>query len=126
MFEFDLYVALRKQHLVRELTTIHQSSSFRPGRVFSADDRTETIYEDVVHSLIPWAWDGNVGTLFAYGQTGSGKTFTIRGLEHLVARTLFDGTLEGERNIHLAMFELAGNSAYGNSTVEIDSYLAGN
>ncbi|KAF7714022.1 Uncharacterized protein PECH_000530 [Penicillium ucsense] len=88
------------------------SSSFRPGKVFGADVQTKIIYDDVVHSLIPWAWDGNVGTLFAYGQTGSGKTFTVRGIEHLVAQSLFDGTLEGERNIYLAIFELAGNSAY--------------
>ncbi|KAF3386897.1 Diatom spindle kinesin-1 [Penicillium rolfsii] len=88
------------------------SSSYQPGRVFGADVRTETIYEDVVHSLIPWAWDGNVGTLFAYGQTGSGKTFTVRGLEQLVAQSLFDGSLEGEWNIYLAVFELAGNSAF--------------
>ncbi|KAJ5481172.1 hypothetical protein N7539_007066 [Penicillium diatomitis] len=77
-----------------------------------ADVQTKIIYDDVVHSLIPWAWDGNVGTLFAYGQKGSGKTFTVRGLEHLVAQSLFDGTLEGERNLYLAIFELAGNSAY--------------
>lgn len=76
----------------------------------------------MVHPLIPWAWDGNVGTLFAYGQTGSGKTFTISGLERLVARSLFDGRLEGERNIYLAMFELAGNSAYGNSAIKNDSH----
>lgn len=55
-----------------------------------------------------------MGTFFAYGQTGSGKTFSISDIERLVAEALFDGTLPGERNIHAAFFELAGNSAFGN------------
>lgn len=63
--------------------------------------------------LLPWAWDGRVGTLFAYGQTGSGKTFTVSALERLVAGYLFDGTVRGDRKLHISIFELAGNSAYG-------------
>ncbi|KAJ5980433.1 hypothetical protein N7481_007731 [Penicillium waksmanii] len=61
--------------------------------------------------LLPWVWDGNVGTLFAYGQTGSGKTFSISRLERLVARNLFDGSLYGERKVYVSIFELAGNTA---------------
>lgn len=90
-----------------------QSSVYKPGKVFGATDSTESIYNATVHPLIPWAWEGNVGTFFAYGQTGSGKTFSIGEIERLVAGTLFDGTLPGERNIHAAFFELAGNSAFG-------------
>jgi kinesin family protein 2/24 len=66
-----------------------------------------------VQPLLPHAWQGNVGTLFAYGQTGSGKTFTVSGLERLVAKSLFDGTLPGERKVYASIFELAGNSAFG-------------
>jgi kinesin family protein 2/24 len=54
-----------------------------------------------------------VGILFAYGQTGSGKTFTVSALEELVAETLMNGKLEGERKISVCIVELAGNSAFG-------------
>lgn len=33
---------------------------------------------------------GGIGCILAYGQTGSGKTFTMEGLEHRIARDLFD------------------------------------
>jgi kinesin family protein 2/24 len=77
----------------------------------------------MVRPLIPCAWDGNVGTLFAYGQTGSGKTFTISGLEQLVAQTLFGGSLPGGKTIHMAIFELAGNSAFGTYAYWMNSVL---
>lgn len=82
------------------------------------------IYEHTVHPLIPWVLDGNVGTVFAYGQTGSGKTFTIAGLEKLIAHTLFDATAPGELDMHVAMFELAGNTAFGRSIGVAHSHSA--
>lgn len=81
--------------------------------MYGADRTTDAIYNDMVQPLLPWAWDGNVGTLFAYGQTGSGKTFSISRLERLVAKSLFDGSLPGERKIYVSIFELAGGSARG-------------
>ncbi|KAJ5772353.1 hypothetical protein N7520_002882 [Penicillium odoratum] len=99
------------KRVVRGLPTLN-SSNFRVGKVFGPDRTTETIYEDTVQRLLPHAWEGNIGTLFAYGQTGSGKTFTVSGLERLIARSLFDGTLAGERKVHVSIFELAGNSAF--------------
>lgn len=77
------------------------------------DATTEQIYEDSVEHLVPWVWGGGIGTLFAYGQTGSGKTFTVSGLEAMVAKTLMDGGLEGDRRVYISIAELAGNSAYG-------------
>ncbi|KAJ5887512.1 hypothetical protein N7495_007553 [Penicillium taxi] len=56
--------------------------------------------------LLPFAWEGNVATLFAHGQTGSGKTFTINGLKRHIAQSLFDGTLSGKRGLHITIFEL--------------------
>lgn len=62
--------------------------------------------------LVPFAWDGGISTLFAYGQTGSGKTFTISRLEELVIESLLNGSLQGPRDIHLTIIELAGNGAF--------------
>jgi kinesin family protein 2/24 len=81
--------------------------------VFGPDAATPEIYESVVKPLVPWAWGGGVGTMFAYGQTGSGKTYTVSGLERHVAETLMDGSLDGERKIHISVIELAGQTAFG-------------
>ncbi len=62
--------------------------------------------------LIPFACNGGIGTLFAYGQTGSGKTFTISQLQKLVAVSLMDEGLEGEKEISITMVDLAGNAVY--------------
>ncbi|KAJ3531461.1 hypothetical protein NM208_g8867 [Fusarium decemcellulare] len=88
------------------------SSSFRVDRVYKPDDTTESIYQDLVEPLVPWAWAGGVSTIFAYGQTGSGKTYTVSGLECLIAETLFSKDVEGSRNIFISVIELAGNSAF--------------
>ncbi|KAH7010962.1 P-loop containing nucleoside triphosphate hydrolase protein [Macrophomina phaseolina] len=87
-------------------------SHYLVDKAFSSDDTTETIYDDMVRPLVPWAWSGGVSTIFAYGQTGSGKTHTISGLERLVANALFDGASDGTRNIFVSIVELAGNSAF--------------
>jgi kinesin family protein 2/24 len=62
--------------------------------------------------LIPFAWDGGIGTLFAYGQTGSGKTFTTSRLQQLVCETLLEGDLVGSREVYITIIDLAGNSAF--------------
>jgi kinesin family protein 2/24 len=85
-------------------------------KVYCPEADTDSLYRDLVGPLVPYAWNGGVGTLFAYGQTGSGKTHTVGELEKLVASTLMDGGLEGPRNIHFCAFELAGNTAYGEQT----------
>ncbi|KAJ5180100.1 hypothetical protein N7492_003310 [Penicillium capsulatum] len=88
------------------------SFTFKVGKVFGADRPTEKVYEELVQPLLPWVWEGNVGTLFAYGQTGSGKTYSVTGLERLIAGSMLDGTLPGERRLHVSIIELAGNSAH--------------
>ncbi|KAF2491254.1 P-loop containing nucleoside triphosphate hydrolase protein [Lophium mytilinum] len=88
------------------------SSSYTVDCVFGPDDSTGDVYKELVEPLVPWAWGGGVGTLFAYGQTGSGKTFTVTAIERLVAEQLMGGQLEGEREVHVCIFELAGNVAF--------------
>ncbi|RFN55376.1 diatom spindle kinesin 1 [Fusarium flagelliforme] len=88
------------------------SWNYRVDRVFTSDDTTDGIYQELVKPLVPWAWGGGVSTMFAYGQTGSGKTYTVSGLERLIAETLFSGEHKGTRNISISIIELAGNSAF--------------
>jgi kinesin family protein 2/24 len=83
--------------------------------VYGPEEQTDTLYHDLVGPLVPFAWNGGVGTLFAYGQTGSGKTHTVGELERLVATSLMGGSLEGTRSVHVCAFELAGNTAFGKS-----------
>ncbi|KAF2498591.1 P-loop containing nucleoside triphosphate hydrolase protein [Lophium mytilinum] len=91
---------------------ILRSNDYQVDRLFHPKSTTEEIYEDLVADLVPFAWNGGIGTLFAYGQTGSGKTFTVNRLEELVADTLMNGNLEGEREIYMTIIDLAGNAAF--------------
>ncbi|TVY27134.1 Kinesin-like protein [Lachnellula hyalina] len=91
---------------------ILKSFDYQVDRLFNSDSTTEEIYEDLVADLVPFAWDGGIGTLFAYGQTGSGKTFTVSRLEQLVTETLMNGSLKGEREVYMTIIDLAGNAAF--------------
>ncbi|RYP20475.1 hypothetical protein DL765_002774 [Monosporascus sp. GIB2] len=91
---------------------ILKSSKYQVDRLFDSATTTEKIYDDLVVDLVPFAWNGGIGTLFAYGQTGSGKTFTVSQLEKLVTMSLMDGNLDGQRQIYITIIDLAGNSAY--------------
>ncbi|XP_041957140.1 centromere-associated protein E isoform X7 [Alosa sapidissima] len=65
--------------------TIHQvddgnpTKSFSFDRVFSAEESTNQLYQDIAKSLVVSTVEGYNGTIFAYGQTSSGKTFTMMG-----------------------------------------------
>ncbi|KAH8667607.1 diatom spindle kinesin 1 [Tricladium varicosporioides] len=87
------------------------SSAFQFDRTYGPEITSDVLYEDLVAPLVPWAWGGGVATLFAYGQTGSGKTYTADAVAQKAAHNLFDGNLEGKRDIFVSLFELAGNVA---------------
>ncbi|CAG8978808.1 hypothetical protein HYALB_00012208 [Hymenoscyphus albidus] len=91
---------------------ILKSFDYEVDYLFDSGSTTEVIYDNLVADLVPFSWNGGIGTLFAYGQTGSGKTFTVSRIEKLVAETLMDGNLEGEREIYMTIIDLAGNSAF--------------
>ncbi|KAG9354817.1 hypothetical protein JZ751_001530 [Albula glossodonta] len=65
--------------------TVHQvddgniTKSFSFDRVFSAEESTNQLYQDIAKPLVVSAVEGYNGTIFAYGQTSSGKTFTMMG-----------------------------------------------
>ena len=67
-----------------------QTFDYQVDRLFESSATTEEIYEKAVVDLIPFAWNGGIGTLFAYGQTGSGKTFTVSRIQELIAASLVE------------------------------------
>ncbi|KAF2428681.1 diatom spindle kinesin 1 [Tothia fuscella] len=99
-----------RQHVRRK--PVLDTSSYTVDKVWGPEAPTHSLYNELVSPLVPFAWNGGIGTLFAYGQTGSGKTHTISELERMVAAELFGGKLEGDREIHFSAFELAGNTAF--------------
>ncbi|OAF99795.1 P-loop containing nucleoside triphosphate hydrolase protein [Paraphaeosphaeria sporulosa] len=91
---------------------ILKSSDYQVDRLFNMNSTTKEIYEELVVDLVPYAWNGGVGTLFAYGQTGSGKTFTVSKVEEFVGETLMNGNLDGKREVYITIIDLAGNAAF--------------
>jgi kinesin family protein 2/24 len=89
-----------------------KSFNYEVDRLFNSQTTTEEIYKNLVWDLVPFAWNGGIGSIFTYGQTGSGKTFTVSRLEQLVAKSLMDGSLEGQRHVYITIVDLAGNLAY--------------
>ncbi|KAE9379508.1 diatom spindle kinesin 1 [Stipitochalara longipes BDJ] len=88
------------------------SSSFRLDKVYGPNQSSEDVYQDLVAPLVPWAWGGGISTLFAYGQTGSGKTYSVNELERLASAELMNGSLEGNRDVYICVFELVGKEAF--------------
>jgi kinesin family protein 2/24 len=62
---------------------------------------------------VKWVVGGGMSMLLAYGQTGSGKTFTVSGMEKLVVEKLMDGKVSGKWDVHMCIFEVAGNNLFG-------------
>ncbi|XP_028996968.1 centromere-associated protein E isoform X2 [Betta splendens] len=68
--------------------SIHQmddgtsTKSFVFDRVFTAEETTKQLYQDIAKPLVVSTVQGYNGTIFAYGQTSSGKTFTMMGRDH--------------------------------------------
>ncbi|KAH7406445.1 P-loop containing nucleoside triphosphate hydrolase protein [Phaeosphaeria sp. MPI-PUGE-AT-0046c] len=91
---------------------ILKSFDYEVDRLYGQESTTNEIYQDLVADLVPFAWNGGIGTLFAYGQTGSGKTYTVSRLEESVAETLLGSSPAGKREIHMTIIDLAGNAAF--------------
>ncbi|XP_026174621.1 centromere-associated protein E isoform X2 [Mastacembelus armatus] len=69
--------------------SIHQvddgnsTKSFSFDRVFTAEETTTQLYQEIAKPLVVSTVEGYNGTIFAYGQTSSGKTFTMMGGNHI-------------------------------------------
>ncbi|XP_051876518.1 centromere-associated protein E isoform X3 [Pristis pectinata] len=61
------------------ISQINGAKSFNFDRVFHATETTQTVYNEVAHSIVCSITEGYNGTIFAYGQTSSGKTYTMMG-----------------------------------------------
>ncbi|XP_055742770.1 centromere-associated protein E isoform X2 [Salvelinus fontinalis] len=55
------------------------TKNFSFDRVFSAEETTLQLYQELAKPLVVSTVEGYNGTIFAYGQTSSGKTFTMMG-----------------------------------------------
>ncbi|XP_071755303.2 centromere-associated protein E [Centroberyx gerrardi] len=64
---------------IQQIDDGNPTKSFGFDRVFSADETTHQLYQDIAKPLVVSAVEGYNGTIFAYGQTSSGKTFTMMG-----------------------------------------------
>ncbi|KAJ8379945.1 hypothetical protein SKAU_G00007230 [Synaphobranchus kaupii] len=73
-----LYWKADKQ-AVHQIDDGNVTKSFSFDRVFSAEESTNQLYQDIAKPLVVSAVEGYNGTIFAYGQTSSGKTFTMMG-----------------------------------------------
>ncbi|PWA20048.1 hypothetical protein CCH79_00016061, partial [Gambusia affinis] len=61
---------------IRQIDDGNSSKCFTFDRVFSAEESTIQLYQDIAKPLVV---STVAGTIFAYGQTSSGKTFTMMG-----------------------------------------------
>ncbi|XP_039638282.1 centromere-associated protein E isoform X3 [Perca fluviatilis] len=57
----------------------NSTKSFGFDRVFTSDETTNQLYQEIAKPLVVSSVEGYNGTIFAYGQTSSGKTFTMMG-----------------------------------------------
>lgn len=78
--------------------------------VFDGSATNEDTYRVVGRPLLENALGGNLATLFVFGQTGSGKTYTMRAIEEIAAKELFERLGNGAE-VSVTYFELAGRKA---------------
>ncbi|XP_074471798.1 uncharacterized protein LOC141756161 isoform X1 [Sebastes fasciatus] len=64
---------------IHQIDDGNSTKSFSFDRVFTADETTNQLYQDIAKPLVVSSVEGYNGTIFAYGQTSSGKTFTMMG-----------------------------------------------
>ncbi|XP_069781405.1 centromere-associated protein E isoform X2 [Narcine bancroftii] len=63
----------------KTISQITGTKLFSFDRVFDENETTQTVYNEVAHSIVCSITQGYNGTIFAYGQTSSGKTYTMMG-----------------------------------------------
>uniref|UniRef100_A0A667XU91 Centromere-associated protein E n=1 Tax=Myripristis murdjan TaxID=586833 RepID=A0A667XU91_9TELE len=64
---------------IQQIDDGNPTKTFSFDRVFSSEETTHQLYQDIAKPLVVSTVEGYNGTIFAYGQTSSGKTFTMMG-----------------------------------------------
>ncbi|XP_065819584.1 centromere-associated protein E isoform X1 [Labrus bergylta] len=64
---------------IHQIDDGNSTKSFSFDRVFTAQETTNQLYQNIAKPLVVSTVEGYNGTIFAYGQTSSGKTFTMMG-----------------------------------------------
>ncbi|KAK2856612.1 hypothetical protein Q5P01_005347 [Channa striata] len=67
---------------IHQIDNGNSTKSFSFDRVFTAEETTNQLYQEIAKPLVVSTVEGYNGTIFAYGQTSSGKTFTMMGSNH--------------------------------------------
>ncbi|XP_008275454.1 centromere-associated protein E [Stegastes partitus] len=68
---------------IHQIDEGNSTKSFSFDRVFTAEETTNQLYQNIAKPLVVSTVEGYNGTIFAYGQTSSGKTFTMMGSDHI-------------------------------------------
>ncbi|CAB1435125.1 unnamed protein product [Pleuronectes platessa] len=68
---------------IHQIDDGNSTKTFSFDRVFTAEETTNQLYQDIAKPLVVSTVEGYNGTIFAYGQTSSGKTFTMMGSNHI-------------------------------------------
>ncbi|XP_060947618.1 LOW QUALITY PROTEIN: centromere-associated protein E-like [Limanda limanda] len=68
---------------IHQIDDGNSTKIFSFDRVFTAEETTSQLYQDIAKPLVVSTVEGYNGTIFAYGQTSSGKTFTMMGSNHI-------------------------------------------
>ncbi|XP_051816800.1 centromere-associated protein E isoform X2 [Acanthochromis polyacanthus] len=68
---------------IHQIDDGNSTKSFSFDRVFTSEETTSQLYQNIAKPLVVSTVAGYNGTIFAYGQTSSGKTFTMMGSDHM-------------------------------------------
>ncbi|XP_023132106.2 centromere-associated protein E isoform X2 [Amphiprion ocellaris] len=68
---------------IHQIDDGNSTKSFSFDRVFTSEETTNQLYQNIAKPLVVSTVAGYNGTIFAYGQTSSGKTFTMMGSDHI-------------------------------------------
>mmetsp|Transcript_2379 Transcript_2379/g.5492 ORF Transcript_2379/g.5492 Transcript_2379/m.5492 type:complete len:813 (+) Transcript_2379:158-2596(+) len=71
---------------------------FTFSEVFSENDDSDKVYDNVIQPLVRLTRQGGNGTALMYGQTGSGKSYTMSHIYYRSAWALFEGSATEDEN----------------------------
>jgi kinesin family protein 2/24 len=94
-----------------------ETRSFAADFAYGPDAPTDSLFKDVIKSLVSFAMNGGFANVLAYGQTGSGKTFTMSGCSHLVAQSIFSIPYHVNLYITVLAIEIYGKSVFDLATL---------